>query len=89
MVIRSDPPRLVIIPQRKDLPIGTLRGILRQAGLTTEEKIDRLRQYREARYEQLIDAVYARRDWDNNGIPTLQTLRRLGIDLEEVIDLVQ
>ena len=31
MVLRNDPPRLVIIPQRKDLPIGTLRGIIRQA----------------------------------------------------------
>jgi len=58
-------------------------------GLTTEEKIDRLRQYREARYEQLIDAVYARRGWDENGIPTLQTLHRLGIDLPEAINLIQ
>jgi aldehyde:ferredoxin oxidoreductase len=41
-----------------------------------------------ARYEQLLDAVYARRGWDENGIPTLQTLRRLGIDLPEVISLV-
>ena len=48
-----------------------------------------LREHREARYEQLLDAVYARRGWDNNGIPTLQTLRRLGIDLDEVIALVQ
>ena len=58
-------------------------------GMTTREKIARLRQYREARYEQLLDAVYARRGWDENGIPTLQTLRRLGFDLDEVIALVQ
>jgi len=42
MVIRSDPSRLVIIPQRKDLPIGTLRGIIRQAGLTIDEFLDLL-----------------------------------------------
>jgi aldehyde:ferredoxin oxidoreductase len=60
-----------------------------QADLTIEEKMTRLRQYREARYEQLLDAVYARRGWDENGIPTLQTLRRLGIDLPEAINLIQ
>ena len=59
------------------------------ADLTIEEKMTRLRQYREARYEQLLDAVYARRGWDENGIPTLQTLRRLGIDLPEAINLIQ
>jgi len=37
MVLRSDPPRLVIIPKRKDIPVGTLRGIIRQAGLTNDE----------------------------------------------------
>ena len=57
--------------------------------LTTKGKMACLREHREARYEQLVDAVYARRGWDNNGIPTLQTLRRLGIDLDEVIALVQ
>jgi aldehyde:ferredoxin oxidoreductase len=57
--------------------------------LTTKGKMACLREHREARYEQLLDAVYARRGWDNNGIPTLQTLRRLGIDLDEVIALVQ
>jgi predicted RNA binding protein YcfA (HicA-like mRNA interferase family) len=32
--------RLVIIPDRKTLPRGTLRGILEQAGLTREEFLD-------------------------------------------------
>ena len=57
--------------------------------LTTKGKMDCLREYREACYEQLLDAVYARRGWDDNGIPTLQTLRHLGIDLDEVIALIQ
>jgi predicted RNA binding protein YcfA (HicA-like mRNA interferase family) len=43
MVLRSDPPRLVIIPERKDIPIGTLRGIIRQAGLTADEFLDLLK----------------------------------------------
>ena len=37
LIKRGDPPRLVIIPDRKDIPIGTLRAIIRQAGLTPEE----------------------------------------------------
>jgi len=31
----------------------------------------------------------SRRGWDENGNPTLQTLRRLGIDLPEAINLIQ
>jgi predicted RNA binding protein YcfA (HicA-like mRNA interferase family) len=35
-----DKPRLVIVPDRKTLPRGTLRAILDQAGLTREEFIE-------------------------------------------------
>ena len=55
------------------------------ASLSTPEKVARMRQYREDQYEKLLDAVYARRGWDENGIPTLDTLHRLEIDLPEVV----
>jgi aldehyde:ferredoxin oxidoreductase len=58
-------------------------------GLSTEEKIAKLRAYREDRYEQLVDAVYKRRGWDKNGIPTLAHLKDLGIDFPEVVKLVE
>ena len=58
-------------------------------GLSTEEKIAKLRAYREDRYEQLIDAVYKRRGWDEHGIPTMETLKRLHIDFPEVVELVE
>jgi predicted RNA binding protein YcfA (HicA-like mRNA interferase family) len=35
--------RLVIIPQRKSLPRGTLRAILEQAGLTRDEFLNLLK----------------------------------------------
>ena len=35
--ISGEPTRLVIIPKAKDLPRGTLMGILDQAGLTLDE----------------------------------------------------
>lgn len=58
------------------------------APLTVEEKIARLRAYREAQYERLMDAVYKRRGWDENGIPTLEKVRELGIDLPEIVELI-
>lgn len=58
-------------------------------GLTTEEKMKALREYREAQYEQLMDAVYERRGWDVNGIPTPEKLRALGMDLPELLAVVE
>ena len=43
LVRHDDPPRLVIIPERKDIPVGTLRAIVRQAGLTPAEFLDLLK----------------------------------------------
>ena len=57
-------------------------------GLSTEEKMKHLRNYREGQYEQLMDAVYQRRGWDSNSIPTLEKLHDLGIDLPEVVEVV-
>ncbi len=59
------------------------------AGLSTQEKMVHLRKYRENQYEQLMDAVYQRRGWDSNSIPTLEKLHELGIDLPEVIEVVE
>ncbi len=58
-------------------------------GLSTEEKMRILREYRMKRYEQLLDAVYERRGWTRNGIPTLETLKRLGIDYPDVVRVVE
>ncbi|MGI6065330.1 MAG: aldehyde ferredoxin oxidoreductase family protein [Bacillota bacterium] len=58
-------------------------------GKTTEEKIKVLRRYRESQYEKLVDAVYKRRGWNENGIPTLETLKKLEIDFPEVMEVVE
>jgi len=58
-------------------------------GMSTPEKVAALRKYREAQYESLIDAVYKRRGWNANGIPTLEKLRELGIDFPEVVEVVK
>ncbi len=56
--------------------------------LTTEEKMKILRNYREGQFELLVDAVYKRRGWNNNGVPTIDFLKRIGMDLPEVIEVV-
>lgn len=55
---------------------------------TTEEKMKILREYRESQYQKLCDAVYKRRGWNSNGVPTLETVKRLGIDFPDVVELV-
>lgn len=67
---------------------------LREAGFnpegkSTPEKVATLRQLREQRYESLIDAVYKRRGWNPQGIPTLKTVQRLGIDYPDVVALLK
>ena len=57
-------------------------------GMSTADKVGRLRALREAQYDQLVDAVYQRRGWTADGIPTVATVRRLGIDFPEVLELL-
>jgi aldehyde:ferredoxin oxidoreductase len=59
------------------------------SGKTTEEKMSVLRHHREAEYERLIDAVYQRRGWTRNGVPTLEKIKALGIDYPDVIETVK
>ena len=59
------------------------------AGKPTEEKMKVLRKYREEQYEMLLDAVYQRRGWNHNGVPTIEFLKKIGMDLPEIIDVVK
>jgi aldehyde:ferredoxin oxidoreductase len=74
--------------ERYDKQLKELIGV-NPEGKTTEEKIKLMRKYREDRYEQLLDAVYKRRGWTKNGIPTLEHLKDLGMDLPEVTEVVK
>jgi aldehyde:ferredoxin oxidoreductase len=58
-------------------------------GMTTEEKMKILRKYREDQYEGLLNAVYKRRGWNNNGVPKIEFLKKIGMDLPEVIEVVR
>jgi aldehyde:ferredoxin oxidoreductase len=58
-------------------------------GKSTTEKMAILRKFREEQYEKLKDAVYKRRGWTSDGIPTQKTAERLGIDFPEVMELLK
>jgi aldehyde:ferredoxin oxidoreductase len=59
------------------------------SGKTTAEKMSLLRQFRQDQYEKLQDAVYERRGWTNDGIPTVAKVKSLGIDFPEVLELLR
>ncbi|MGD8397225.1 MAG: aldehyde ferredoxin oxidoreductase C-terminal domain-containing protein [Anaerolineae bacterium] len=58
-------------------------------GMTTTEKRLALRRFREEQYDKLTDAVYKRRGWNEQGIPTLETVRALGIDDPDVVAVIE
>ena len=57
-------------------------------GKSVKEKIDLLQKHRRGQWEELKLAVYKRRGWNKNGIPTLATVKRLGLDYPEVVELL-
>ncbi|MFH2094348.1 MAG: aldehyde ferredoxin oxidoreductase C-terminal domain-containing protein, partial [Bacteroidota bacterium] len=57
-------------------------------GKTTHEKMGILRRFREEQYEKLLDAVYMRRGWTKNGVPKIEHLRNIGMDLPELMEVV-
>ncbi|OFZ06241.1 MAG: aldehyde:ferredoxin oxidoreductase, partial [Bacteroidetes bacterium RIFOXYC12_FULL_35_7] len=57
--------------------------------ISSTDKVAALRKFREEQYEKLLDAVYFRRGWTNNGVPKIEHLKKIGMDLPEVIDVVK
>ena len=57
-------------------------------GKSTADKLTALRKFRIEQYEKLKDAVYKRRGWTADGIPTVKTVTRLGIDFPDVLDIL-
>jgi aldehyde:ferredoxin oxidoreductase len=74
--------------ERYDEQLRELVGIDPEGMATTEKRLA-LRRYREEQYEKLLDAVYKRRGWNQNGIPTLETAKELGIDFPDVVALIK
>ncbi|MCW4054066.1 MAG: aldehyde:ferredoxin oxidoreductase [Candidatus Bathyarchaeota archaeon] len=74
--------------ERYDMQLKEKIGI-EPTSKTTEEKMAILRKHREAEYEKLKDAVYKRRGWTQNGVPTIEKAKALGINFPDVIKLLK
>jgi len=58
-------------------------------GKTTKEKVAITREFRENEYSKLMDAAYQRRGWTRDGIPTVEHLKKIGLDVPEAIEIVK
>lgn len=74
--------------ERYDQQLRELVGIAPE-NLSTGEKMIHLRKYREAQYDLLLDAVYKRRGWDGNSIPTVEKIKDLGLDLPFLVEEIR
>jgi aldehyde:ferredoxin oxidoreductase len=74
--------------ERYDKQMKELIGIDPE-GKSTEEKMKITRKYRMEMYDKVTDAAYKRRGWTKNGVPTIERLKELGIDLPELIEIVK
>jgi len=74
--------------ERYDKQLGEILGVDPE-GKTSEEKVAIMRTYRESQYEKLLDAVYKRRGWTNNGVPKIEHLKNIEMDLPELIDVIK
>ncbi len=83
-----------VFPDEWEVRSEYFDGKLKEAGhdpegLAVEEKISLLQAHRRREWEKLVDAVYERRGWTPEGIPTIETVKRLGIDYPEVLDVLE
>ena len=74
--------------ERYDKQLKEILGI-DPGGKTVEEKMALIREYREEQYEKTLDVVYRRRGWDQQGVPTKARLKELGIDLPEIVAVLE
>ena len=57
--------------------------------METKEKIKVLYEYRQDQYQKLADAVYFRRGWTPNGVPTPQKMKQLGLNDQKMLKTLQ
>ncbi len=58
-------------------------------GKTVEEKLAITREFRYKQYNTVLDAAYRRRGWSEDGVPTPERIKKLGIDIPEVMALLE
>jgi len=76
---------------RYDAQLVELAGYTEEQvkAMSLKERMAATRKFREDRYQTLIDAVYPKRGWTLGGVPTIEHLQKLGMDLPELIEVVK
>jgi aldehyde:ferredoxin oxidoreductase len=59
------------------------------AGKSLAEKVRITREFRTRQYDSLVDAVFERRGWTSDGCPTPEHLKKIGMDLPELLAVVE
>jgi hypothetical protein len=57
--------------------------------MTVREKLTVLYEFRRDQYQKLADAVYYRRGWTQNGVPTPQKMKQLGFTDKKMLKMLQ
>jgi aldehyde:ferredoxin oxidoreductase len=57
--------------------------------ISTTEKMQTLYNWKQDQYQKLADAVYYRRGWTPNGVPTPQKMKKLGFTDKKMLDMLQ
>lgn len=57
--------------------------------MSTPEKIKTLYEWKQDQYQKLADAVYYRRGWTPNGVPTPQKMKKLGFSDKKMFDMLE
>jgi len=57
--------------------------------MSTKERMERLYEYRQDQYQKLADAVYFRRGWTPNGVPSPRKMKKLGFTDEKMLNMLQ
>ncbi|MGM0688186.1 MAG: aldehyde ferredoxin oxidoreductase C-terminal domain-containing protein [Bacillota bacterium] len=74
--------------ERYDKQMKELIGIDPE-GKSVKEKLAITREFRYRQYNKVLDAAYKRRGWNEEGIPTIERLKQIGIDIPEVLAMLE
>ena len=74
--------------ERYDKQLLELVGV-NPEGMSVEEKVEAIMDYRKDQFRQLVDAVYKRRGWTPGGIPKLEKLIEIEMDLPELVEVIR
>jgi aldehyde:ferredoxin oxidoreductase len=77
--------------ERYDKQLAEILGLSEKEveDMNIEKKMKLLYGYKQDQYQKLADAVYHRRGWTPNGVPTPKKMKQLGMDDPKMLKMIQ